>query len=355
MASNSVINGVGSPAFSVMPKGITISATTKRYKTYPDMLSDKNPPDLAYVADASADPTVGSGGAFYRWTGTSWKKMYEEESMDQSFGIDEVNGKLDEIAGDIESVKGVTTTVEKYLKPVWIPVERTKGQALYEVNTTLGNYFAIRITDSDVNIFGSEFKIDFISEIVGAIYSNTIPMDQNNCNIIVDVQVDSPSKDVKIDVDGIKHDTPTRLDVYWNGTKAILDPKVKQITALKNEVEELEAEIETLKKGSANVETTFVTSGTEEVPAQVQLKDDEWCVMTSPFIATLPENPKNGDSIHMSIEHGSANMKIVTSDGATINGSSYPCLVGVDENGIAIRYVSFYFVYNAKTNNWLVL
>lgn len=355
MASNSVINGVDSPAFSVMPKGITISATTKRYNTYTDLLSDTNPPDLAYVIDASADPTVGSGGAFYRWTGTSWKKMYEEESMDQDFGIDEVNGKLDELAGDVESVKSVATTVEKYLKPVWIPVERTEGQALYEVNTTLGNYFAIRITDADVDAFGTEFEIDFISEVVGAIYSNTIPMDQNNCNIIVDVQVDSPSKGVKIVVDSVKHDAPTRLDVYWNGTKAILDPKVKQITALKNEVAELEAEIEALKKESANIETTFVTSGTEAAPAQVQLKDDEWCVMTAPFVATLPENPNNGDSIHMSIEHGNIHMTVVAPEGTTINGQAKPCLVGVDEAGDPISNISFYFVYNAAQKNWIVL
>lgn len=355
MSSISVINGSETPMFSVMPKGITISATTKRYNTYADMKADKNPPNLAYVIDASADPTVESGGAFYRWTGTSWKKMYEEESMDQDLAVNEVKEELNQIAADIEAVRGTTTAVEKYLKPTWIEVVREEAEALYNVDTTLGNYFSIRITDADVAAFGTEFEIDFISSVVGGIYSNTIPLDQDNCNIIVDVAVDTPSNNVKVVVDGVKHDAPTRLDVYWNGTKAVLDPKVKQITTLKNTIVELEAEIEALKTKNANIETTFVTTGTSEAPAQVQLTDDEWCVMTTPFTATLPANAKNGDSIHMSIEHGSADMVVVAPEGVTINGYNKPCLVGVDEMGAPISNVSFYFVFNAAQNNWIVL
>jgi hypothetical protein len=38
-----------------------------------------------YVVDATADPTVDTGGAIYIWTGTQWDKIAEMESMDLDF------------------------------------------------------------------------------------------------------------------------------------------------------------------------------------------------------------------------------------------------------------------------------
>ena len=149
-------------------------------------------------------------------------------------------------------------------------------------------------------------------------------------------------------MDGVRYQTPNRLDIYWNGTSVVLDPRMKQIQALESEVARIKSE-------TATIETVFVNNGTEENPVEIDLVDDEWCVMTTPFRATLPANAKNGDSIHMSIEHGSAKMVVVAPEGCTINGYNKPCLVGVDENGDPINNISFYFVFNAAQNNWLVL
>lgn len=47
-----------------------------------DALSGINIGELCQVTDASADPTVESGSAFYIWTGNAWQKLSEAESMD---------------------------------------------------------------------------------------------------------------------------------------------------------------------------------------------------------------------------------------------------------------------------------
>jgi hypothetical protein len=302
------------------------------------MMSDKNPPDYAYVLDATGDPTVASGGAIYRHTKTGWKKMYEEESMDQDL-----------------LVEAVANRVNTYLVPTWIPVNRTEGLAQFDIDTTKGVYYSIRITDAEVEEYGKVFDINFLSNVYGARYSNTIPLSEEKAFIIVDVSVDTPSKGVQLRVDGALYAAPNRLDIYWNGTKAVLDPKVKQILKLTKEIKSLKAELNTMKTETANIETVFVNNGTKDHPAKVALVDDEWCVMTTPFIATLPADAKNGDSIHMSIEHGSADMVVVAPAGVTINGQAKPCLVGVDEDGSPISNVSFYFVYNAAQYNWIVL
>ena len=337
-SSVSVINSSDSPTLSMTPSGITITGSTKKYNTYADMKADKNPPNYAYVIDASGDPTVGSGGAIYRYTSTGWKKMYEEESMDQDILVEDV-----------------TTTINKYLVPSWIPVPRNEGEAVFDVVTSLGNYYSIRITDADVEEFGNVFDINFLSSVVGATYTNTIPLNKDNAFIIVDVAIDSPSKNVSVRVDGTLYSTPNRFDIYWNGTKAVIDPKSKQIVKLTEKIKELQNEITAIRTETANIETVFVNDGTDEHPAEVALVDDEWCVMTSPFIATLPADAKDGDSIHMSIEHGSVNMVVIAPAGTTINGQAKPCLVGVDELGQSISNVSFYFVYNAARYNWIVL
>jgi hypothetical protein len=41
----------------------------------------------AFVTDASADPTVNSGGAEYVWNGSAWIKTYEAESLDVSIDL----------------------------------------------------------------------------------------------------------------------------------------------------------------------------------------------------------------------------------------------------------------------------
>ena len=92
MAANSTINGdestnyygssgVMSEAIGAM-NGITVKGRTKTYGTYLEMLQDRQPGKFAYVLDASADSTVGSGFAYYVYEEGVWKKLFEQEAMD---------------------------------------------------------------------------------------------------------------------------------------------------------------------------------------------------------------------------------------------------------------------------------
>ena len=73
-----------SPFFSVSIKGITVAGATKVYKTITDRDADGEHGLFAFVEDASADPTVGSGFAIYYKKTSGWKKLFEEETMDQN-------------------------------------------------------------------------------------------------------------------------------------------------------------------------------------------------------------------------------------------------------------------------------
>ena len=97
MASKSTINGnsmSGSyygTSSSNASKGITVVGRTKTYKTYQEMLDDVQPGSYAYVIDASGDPTVDSGFAYYRYEEGVWNKLFEEEMMDTTIGHSHTN------------------------------------------------------------------------------------------------------------------------------------------------------------------------------------------------------------------------------------------------------------------------
>jgi hypothetical protein len=56
-------------------------------------ISDKYEGLLVWVVDASGDTTVTSGAAEYIWTGTSWAKLSEAESLDVTVTWSDVSGK----------------------------------------------------------------------------------------------------------------------------------------------------------------------------------------------------------------------------------------------------------------------
>lgn len=78
----------GSRPWYTTASGITITGTTKTYATYADMLREQYPGKLAWVIDATGDPTVDKGSALYTWKSISktWEKIYETESMDGGGG-----------------------------------------------------------------------------------------------------------------------------------------------------------------------------------------------------------------------------------------------------------------------------
>ncbi len=98
MAANSTINGdlnesyySGTASSVTSSMGITVVGRTKTYNTYQDMLDDKQPGKYAYVIDASADDSVNSGFAYYKYEEGLWQKLFEEESMDLEGGHTHTN------------------------------------------------------------------------------------------------------------------------------------------------------------------------------------------------------------------------------------------------------------------------
>lgn len=80
----SVINRRDKNFFSVKPTGVAISGYIKEYKTFTEMMAETNMPTYAWVVDATADPTVNIGSAYYRYDKLAkcWIKVYETELMD---------------------------------------------------------------------------------------------------------------------------------------------------------------------------------------------------------------------------------------------------------------------------------
>lgn len=78
-----VINPNGKSWFATA-SGVTVIGTTKTYQTYADLLREQYPGKLAWVVDASGDPSVDKGSALYAWRSLSktWEKIYETEVMD---------------------------------------------------------------------------------------------------------------------------------------------------------------------------------------------------------------------------------------------------------------------------------
>lgn len=67
---------------------------------------------ISFVTDASADSTVDSGWAIYRWSGTAWTKIYEGESIDPSVwngSWDTLIGKPSATAAEIDAMVALFT------------------------------------------------------------------------------------------------------------------------------------------------------------------------------------------------------------------------------------------------------
>lgn len=100
-----VIINPGERPWYTSPSGITIVGTTKTYQTWDDMLKEQYPGKLAWVVDATGDPTVNEGSALYTWRQhQGWVKIYETESMDQ-----DINGAINKFVGWIANPEQLNT------------------------------------------------------------------------------------------------------------------------------------------------------------------------------------------------------------------------------------------------------
>lgn len=155
---NTVINENETTGFSVTPTGITIGGKVKEYATYEAMLAETNPPKYASVVDASADPSVGSGSAFYKYSNGTWVKVHESESNDITW--DTLEGKP-----DISSEEFITLVNNSHAHAnIGI---LNKFSADPETGKLLYNGVAIEGND-DIIITGIEERISVIETIVDA-------------------------------------------------------------------------------------------------------------------------------------------------------------------------------------------
>ncbi|TDL99628.1 MAG: hypothetical protein C4K58_06970 [Flavobacteriaceae bacterium] len=79
---------------------------------------------MAIVGDATADPTVSTGGAFYAYNGTVWKKLTEYESMDIDFSSIQIGwGQIPDVPDALnnigEDANGDMTWKGDAVKPRW--------------------------------------------------------------------------------------------------------------------------------------------------------------------------------------------------------------------------------------------
>lgn len=100
-------------------KGITITGQVKKYATYQEMLDDPSPGNYASVIDASGDPTVEKGSAFYAYLGSGvWKKLYEEECMDVEVIVDDMRQEIEDLKQDIQDLEDTAAgTTFQFLRP----------------------------------------------------------------------------------------------------------------------------------------------------------------------------------------------------------------------------------------------
>ena len=107
---NTIINDRDVEGYYILPSGITIYGKTKVYKTYTEMIEDKYPGRFGWVLDASEDPTVDEGAAFYNRNEKGWQKLYESESIDSENFFSKEDGEF------IESrLKGVENILQLLL------------------------------------------------------------------------------------------------------------------------------------------------------------------------------------------------------------------------------------------------
>ena len=86
-------------------KGITVAGKTIVFQNIKERNSHTPKPTFAWVIDATDDPTVDSGSAFYMNTINGWKKLYETEIMDQDNLSQTINipNMWDQITGGPQS------------------------------------------------------------------------------------------------------------------------------------------------------------------------------------------------------------------------------------------------------------
>lgn len=75
--AKTIINGNGM-SWQLPSRGVTMLGSMQRYDTYEELLRDMDRPEFAWVIDATGDPTVSFGGAFYSCKGNRIQRMFSE-------------------------------------------------------------------------------------------------------------------------------------------------------------------------------------------------------------------------------------------------------------------------------------
>lgn len=92
----SIINGNG-VSWSLPSRGLTVAGSMQKYATFEELQMDTDRAEFAWVADATGDPSVALGGAFYYCGNGKLQRMFSEfttaATVDVSVVKEAVSGK----------------------------------------------------------------------------------------------------------------------------------------------------------------------------------------------------------------------------------------------------------------------
>lgn len=75
--AKSIINANGM-SWQLPSRGVTMLGSMQKYDTFEELQYDSDRPEFAWVADATGDPTVAAGGAFYFCGNGRLQRMFSE-------------------------------------------------------------------------------------------------------------------------------------------------------------------------------------------------------------------------------------------------------------------------------------
>lgn len=222
-----VVINPGERPWYVSPTGVTFVGKTRTYQTWDDMLKEQYPGKLAWVVDASGDPTVNTGSALYTWRQyQGWVKIYETESMDL-----DINDAINMFVGWVASLEQLNTlyptgkdgmfAIVGTTDTIWVWDSDSKawvdtGQSQVEINNQWDSI------ENKPNYFPSTFELVINTEnnqTLAQTINNLTSVDTDLTNRLVNVENKLSNLQVS-DIQGLQETfgrlKPIAFTASWN-------------------------------------------------------------------------------------------------------------------------------------------
>ena len=271
--SVSVINEDLRADYTVFPIGISISGHIKKYKTFSEMKSDRNPPKYAWVENAADDPTVGKGSAlYYNKTGNVWVKLYETESIDMD--LDDLITKphwYDIVGGPTASPEEIDLAVtNKHIHDNYTVLCKLKQN---DVGRLVYNNDELMINDGTLVTLSAKAErhdawialyTDNISSITSSLNECVHTVAQHTSNI---TNINSDILNIGVSIDGLRAVVETadsKITVNANNIVTLLN-RIITVESWKDDIDSWKTTINALDLSSiwpriTTIETTISTT-----------------------------------------------------------------------------------------------